>query len=76
MSLVAGQSYGNIVNVQNIEYGDYLIVDPFYADSSYMYFKITGNPIAGPRMPYGKSPLPDSLIHEVEQWIDQGAKNN
>ncbi len=76
MSLVAGQAYNNIVNVTNIEYGSYLIVDPYYADSSYMYFKITGNPIAGPRMPYGKTPLPDSLINEIKLWINQGAKNN
>lgn len=76
MSLETGKAYANIVNQPNIEYGNYLIVEPYYADSSYLYFKITGNPIAGPRMPYGKSPLPDSLIQGIKDWINQGAKDN
>jgi hypothetical protein len=76
MSLEDGKAYANIVNQPNIEFGNYLIVEPFYSDSSYLYFKITGNSIAGLRMPYGKPPLPDSLIQTIKLWIDQGAKNN
>jgi len=76
MSLEAGKSYASIVNQLDIEVGVYLIVKPFYSDSSYLYFKITGNSVAGPRMPYGKPPLPDSLIQIIKLWIDQGAKNN
>ncbi len=76
MSLEPGKAYANIVNQPNIEFGNYLIVKPFYPDSSYLYFKITGNPIAGPRMPYGKAPLDSSDIQTIKDWIDQGAKNN
>jgi len=76
MSLEIAKAYSNIVNQPNIEVGNYLIVKPFYSDSSYLYFKITGNSIAGPRMPYQKPPLPDTLIQTIKLWIDQGAKNN
>lgn len=76
MSLEAGKAYDNIVNKPNIDFGNYLIVEPFYSDSSFLYFKITGNSIAGPRMPYQKRPLPDSSIQTIKLWIDQGAKNN
>ena len=76
MSLVAGQSYANLVNIPSIEVSNYDRVKPFYPDSSYLYFKITGNSIAGPRMPYLRPPLPDSLIQTVRTWIQQGARNN
>jgi hypothetical protein len=29
-----------------------------------------------PRMPYGRAPLPDSLIGLIRLWIDQGALDN
>jgi len=74
MSLEDGKAYANIVNQHNIDFGNYLIVKPFYSDSSFLYFKITGNSIAGPRMPFEKPPLPDSSIELIKQWIDQGAK--
>ncbi len=76
MSLVAGKSYANLVNVPSIEVSNYDRVKPFYPDSSYLYFKITGNPIAGPRMPFLRPPLPDSLIQTIRSWILEGAKDN
>lgn len=76
MSLVAGKAYADIVNVLSIEVATYYIVKPFYPDSSYLYLKITGNPIAGPRMPFLRPPLPDSLIQTIKSWILQGAKDN
>jgi hypothetical protein len=76
MSLAAGSAYNQIVNKPCIDVPGYLLVKPFFADSSFLYLKITGNPIAGIRMPYGRPPLPDSLIVLVGKWINQGALNN
>jgi YVTN family beta-propeller protein len=33
-------------------------------------------PVAAPRMPLGRNPLPIEQIRAIKQWIDQGAKND
>ncbi len=76
MDLSTGKAYSNIVNVLSIEIPTYYRVKPSYSDSSFLYFKITGNSIAGARMPYQRASLSTSDIQTIKDWIDQGAKNN
>lgn len=73
MSLVAGASYGNLVN-QPASVGTRVIPDN--SADSVLFKRITGT-TAGPRMP----PAPATLLPVNEQnlikvWIDMGAKNN
>ena len=76
MDLSSGKAYASIVNVKSIEVPTYYRVKPSYSDSSFLYFKITGNSIAGIRMPYQRAPLSSSDIQTIKNWIDQGAQNN
>lgn len=76
-NLTAGDAYSYTVNITSHEEPAYKRVDPFNADSSYLYLKITGSPlISGVRMPYNKPALSQSDIQTIQQWINQGAKNN
>ena len=74
MSLEAGKSYANLVNVLSTEDASFYRVKPFNSDSSYLYLKITG--AAGTRMPLNKQALGQAQINTIKSWIDQGAKNN
>ena len=74
MSLEAGKSYANLVNVLSTEDASFYRVKPFNSDSSYLYLKITG--AAGTRMPLNKQALGQAQISTIKGWIDQGAKNN
>jgi len=76
MTLVTGSSYSQIVNVPCVDVPGYLRVRPSSADSSFLYLKITGNLIAGIRMPYQRAPLSDTLISTIRIWINQGARDN
>ncbi len=76
MSLAAGTSYSQIVNVQCIDVPGYLLIKPYYPDSSFLYLKITGNSAAGIRMPYQRQPLSDTMTATIARWISQGARNN
>lgn len=44
------------------------------AENSYLYMKITGNPVAGNRMPLGQAPLSDEVISLFRNWINSGAQ--
>ncbi len=74
MSLEAGKSYANLVNVLSTEDASYYRVKPSNSDSSYLFLKITG--AAGTRMPLNKQALGQAQIGTIKSWIDQGAKNN
>lgn len=76
-NLSAGMAYSNIVDVRSEEEPRFFRVKPFSPDSSYLYLKITGNPlIFGVRMPYYKMPLSQTDIQTIQRWIEQGAKND
>ena len=49
---------------------------PGNSAASLLVQKIGPNPPFGARMPYGGTPLPDSTIQLIRNWIDQGALNN
>jgi len=49
---------------------------PGNSSGSLLVQKIGPHPPFGVRMPYGGTPLPDSTIQVIKDWIDQGALNN
>ncbi len=49
---------------------------PGNSTGSLLIQKIGPNPPFGVRMPDGGTPLPDSTIQLIKDWIDQGAQNN
>jgi|WetSurMetagenome_2_1015567.scaffolds.fasta_scaffold09844_2 hypothetical protein len=46
------------------------------AESSNLVKKLLSPPPFGSRMPFGGTPLPDSSITVIRNWINQGAANN
>jgi len=76
LNLGAGSSYSQIVNVPCVDVPGYLIIKPFKPDSSFLYLKIMGSPVAGIRMPYQRAPLDSDLIATIRNWINQGSPNN
>lgn len=53
------------------------VVIPYEADNSLLFQKVAfDNPPTGMRMPPGAAPLTQSQIRLIEDWINQGAKNN
>ena len=75
-SLDAGQSRGNMVNVQATSSctSDKRVV-PGNAAASVLYKKISGT-TCGDRMPRNLPPLITSEIDLIRDWINQGALNN
>ncbi len=79
-SFQAGQSYGNIVLVQataspsGCAGGPYR-VQPFSADSSVLYHRISGTSCSS-QMLLGRTPLSTSDQTLIRDWINQGAQNN
>jgi hypothetical protein len=53
------------------------VVVPGDPDNSLLFLKVAyDNPPIGLRMPMGRAPLTQSQIRLLEDWINQGAKNN
>ncbi len=73
LRLEAGLSYAMLVNVASVEVPTLLRVAPGDPDASYLVHKIEGRAAVGARMPLGGSPLPQTSIDDVRQWISQGA---
>lgn len=69
-------SYQNVIGSVGAQYGTE-VVNPENADESPLVDKIeSDNPEFGARMPAGGSPLSDSRISQIKEWIDTGAENN
>ncbi len=79
LDLTTGNSFAELVNVASIDLTDLLLVKPSDPDSSYLIWKIEGNPgIEGDRMPRGDNavPLTSTQTNIIRQWISDGALNN
>jgi hypothetical protein len=82
MSLAAGESYDNLVNVEPdnevARTAGLLRVKPDDPDSSFILRKLEGDlqPGEGSQMPLGAAPLPASEIDLIRQWISDGALPN
>jgi mono/diheme cytochrome c family protein len=79
ISLEPAPAYSNLVNVKS-QQGALQRVLPGQPDKSYLVAKLQGTQVqaggSGAQMPYGSSPLTQSQIDLIKQWITQGALNN
>jgi len=79
LNIEAGLAYENLVNTQSTQ-SPLMLVAPGDSDSSYLLHKIQGTQGqvggSGLRLPYGNSPLQQSHINLIQQWIEQGALDN
>ena len=67
-------SYALLVGIPSAEQPGVLRVSPGNPDNSYIVRKLQGTPgISGGQMPLGQSPLPQSTIDAIRQWITDGA---
>src|SRR5438477_12994643 len=74
--LVAGEAYANTVGRTSIEMPQLARVQPGDVANSYLYRKIVGSGITGDRMPQNLTPLTDTQIKLVRDWIRRGAPND
>ena len=81
MSLVAGQAFSNVVNVAARQ-ASMKRVTPNQPDNSYLVHKVQGTHLdvgvggSGSRMPLNRSPLSQSDIDLIRDWIQAGAQSN
>jgi hypothetical protein len=72
--LDASHSYNSIVGMPSTEQPTLDRIKPGDPDSSYLVRKIQGGPgISGVQMPYHETPLPQSTIDAIRQWVTNGA---
>jgi len=75
LMLDAGHSYNLLVGVPSNEVPSVDRVKPGDPDHSYIILKLQGSAgIVGSRMPLNQTPLPQSTIDVIRQWITNGAQ--
>ncbi len=77
MNLSTGQTFANVVNVPAMELSTMNRVTPGQPDSSYLVHKVQGTHLAvggtGFQMPLNRSPLTQTEIDLIREWIAAGA---
>jgi hypothetical protein len=74
LMLDAAHSYADLVGVPSAEVPTLDRIKPGDPDNSYIIRKLTNAPgIVGGQMPLGETPLPQSTIDVIRQWITSGA---
>ena len=73
LNLEAGNSFSLLVGVASAEVPTLFRVDPGDADNSYLIQKLEGTAAVGQQMPLGGTPLNQTVIDDIRQWIDDGA---
>ena len=68
-------SYQQVIESVGVRYQSEIII-PGNAASSPLVDKLEASPEFGAQMPFGQSPLSDSEIQLIKNWIDGGAKND
>lgn len=77
LDLSSGVSYANLVNQPSAQDSTWLLVDPSDDSKSLLYQKMKGSATVGPNTsmpPAGV--LANDVVDKVEQWINEGAKDN
>jgi len=70
-------AFSTLVNQTSVQNSSFTLVKPSDSANSLLYLKISSNnPPVGSRMPLLSSPLSDSQIQTIKDWIDQGAADN
>ncbi len=75
LSLSAGTSYANLINVASTQTGTDRVI-PGNATDSYLIVKVEGRQTVGQQMPLGGSALDNIDLTNLKNWINEGAKNN
>ena len=76
LDLTSGNAYSNLVNVGSVQVA-LNRVTPGDAENSYLIHKLDGRSgIVGDRMPTNGPFLTTAQIDVIEQWINDGARNN
>ena len=79
LSLEPSLAYLNLVDTPSTQ-GPLVRVAPGAPENSYLINKLRGTQAqaggSGAQMPYGTTPLPDSDIDLIQQWITAGAPDN
>ena len=73
LRLDAATSYGLLVNVASTEVPTVLRVAPNDPAASYLIRKLEGTASVGQRMPLNRTPLSQTSINTIRQWITDGA---
>ena len=76
LSLDAGSSFANLVEVASNEVPSLFRVAPGDPDASYLIRKLQGEAAVGARMPLIGPPLPQSTIDVIREWISSGAMDS
>ena len=76
LSLDAGSSFANLVEVVSNEVPSLFRVAPGDPDASYLIRKLQGQAAVGARMPLIGPPLPQSTIDVIREWISNGAMDS
>lgn len=71
----ASDTYDQLVGVASPSSGEVRVV-PGSAAESYLVKKLEGTASVGDRMPLGGSPLDDTDLQNIKNWINEGAENN
>ena len=71
--LDAGNSYTLLVDVPSNEVPALKRIDPGDPENSYLIQKLEGTAASGGRMPLNGTPLPQTSIDTIRQWITDGA---
>ena len=69
----ADASFASLVGVISQEDLNFIRVDPFNPDGSYLIRKLEGTASTGLQMPLGGLPLDQATIDNVRTWIANGA---
>lgn len=79
MKLHPGGAYASLVNVPSTESG-LMRIKPGQPEASYLMHKLDGTHLdaggQGERMPFGASPLDESVRDLIRAWIKGGARKN
>jgi len=77
MSLVAGQTHSNTVNVASRQQPSLDRIEPGSPEQSYLWRKVTREPsVSGAFMPIGAPPLNQTQLDLLRSWILAGAPND
>ena len=77
LDLSAGVSHANLVNQPSAQDPSWLLVDPSDDSKSLLYQKMKGTATVGSNASMPPSGvLANDVVDKVEQWINEGAKNN
>lgn len=71
----ASASYDELVDVSATS-ESFLRVEPGNATDSYLVIKLEGRQTVGQQMPLGATPLDNTDLTNIKNWINNGAPNN